>query len=105
MATFVEADWSSDDSIALRNFLASKTGKRLLSQLVALCPQPSPDDENPSTSFARSRSIAGYQRCMESFVSLSQPVEEPAEEPQNGGDYRDLDDDSQWSHLTETTPS
>ena len=91
-------DWNSDDAINLRAFLEAPTGRKMIQMLTVQRPTFSPDDEELNASFARSRSIAGYEKAVSELIALSLADEfAPAPPPRSPGtSMPDLDDDSQW---------
>lgn len=92
-----EAEWTSTDSIILREFLASQTGARLIAHLVSDRPVFLDDLADQHASFARSRSISGYEKAVKKIVELAQPPQAaPAVEEKGNENYPPLDDDSKW---------
>ena len=86
-------EWISDDALALRAFLETATGVRLLKEMANRRPGFLSDEASGEASFARSRTIAGYELCLAELIELSHPVPEPEQEREN---MPDLDDDTKW---------
>jgi hypothetical protein len=93
----VEPDWISDDALNLRAFLYTPTGRKLLEILSVRRPAFFADDFNPDASFARARSIAGYELAVHELIDLSLPA--PPAEPEELENLPDLNNDAKWKHL------
>lgn len=90
--------WSSDDAAALRAFLASPSGKRLVEALVFYRPSFEASSASMESSFARARDIAGYERCVENLVGLTNPItkSEPTASELQERNYPPPEDDRYW---------
>jgi hypothetical protein len=96
---FVTPDWTSDDALHLRAFLETTTGQKVFQMLSLQRPGFFADDASQETSFARSRSIAGYERALSELVNLTTSEHTAPTQPKTVGavpEMPDLDDDSQW---------
>lgn len=87
-------EWNSADVTALRAFLGTSSGRKILGILANERPSFLPPSAHPHKSFAQARDIAGYEQCLTNFVALTAPVESPL--PEKPEAYPDLDDESKW---------
>jgi len=88
------ADWTSDDAIALRDFLGTKTGERLLTHLGESVPELLGSGDTNAI-LIRSGEVKGGSAILSGLVHLT--IEPPKSVPQVVEKYADLDDDSQWN--------
>lgn len=94
-----EPQWDSIDASALRDFLRSETGQRVVANLLYARPTFMASNAHPHKSFACSREIHGYEQAVKKLLSLIEAEEQPLSATLNSQAapvYPDLDDDSQW---------
>lgn len=92
------AEWTSDDAIALRNFLESVSGQRALIHLAEGCPELLGCGDINSI-LIRSGEVKGWSAVLKLFLSLT--VEVPQTLPERKSDtHPDLDDDSKFDPIT-----
>lgn len=88
------ADWNSDDASNLKNFLASKTGERLLVHLGESVPELLSSGEINAI-LIRSGEVKGGSTLLAQLVSLT--VETPESLTPVKSAFPDLDDESAWN--------
>lgn len=84
--------WTSEDVDALRNFLTSKTGERLVATLISMCPALI-EDGTAEKILVRSGKKAGYEEVFTNLQFLQNPLPVIVNE---STEYPSLDDDKKW---------
>lgn len=93
------AEWTSDDAIALRNFLESVAGQRALVHIGEGCAELLAGGDINAI-LIRSGEVKGYSAALVNLISLT--VEVPQSTPPEKPHYPSLDDDSAWDEKTNT---
>lgn len=88
-----EPAWESDDAVALRNFLRSKSGRRLLARIAFRKPGYPPGYDT-NARLVVGAVIEGYDLSVATILgSMTASGEAPEEFAEN---YPDLEDDDAW---------
>ena len=90
-----QIEWTSVEAKALRDFLESDVGKKLLT----LCALQAPsllDGADVNKTLVASGERKGFDSLLEFLVNLT--IESPSESPVSK-EYPDLDDDTQWAGM------
>lgn len=85
-------EWDSEDRQALRNFLNSRAGSRLLPKVAEELPQLM-DSGDTNAILIRTGVVKGAQEAIKAILLLARP--EP-ETPQETPAYPSLTDDAKW---------
>lgn len=92
----VEWDLQEDHEI-FRQFLNSRTGKRLIPKILEEVP-PLLAKGDVNEILIRSGEVRGWQAAVKALLSLAVPVAPDGDEPVlSRGDYADPADDSKWN--------
>ena len=92
-------EWDSIDMGALRDFLATKSGKRLIPKLAESAPVLLGSGDTNAI-LIRNGELRGFSQCLREFLSMTVPP--PVENAPDPG-YPDLGDDSKWGDGQKTT--
>lgn len=95
------AEWDSDDTINLRQFLKTRTGKRLAPAILDHIPSLLEGGETNAV-LIRMGEVRGCLHCVNTITELAYPAKE-TERP-TADTYPALDDDAAWSENQSTNP-
>lgn len=87
-------EWAAEDTAALRNFLSSQTGTRLLDNIAAAQPALLPGGDTNAI-MIRSGELRGAQHVLTTIFGLAYPPKETADKPAET--YPALTDDEAWA--------
>lgn len=92
--TINEIQWTSDDVVALINFLNTQTGAKMASKLAEMTP-PLLSEGDTNKILIRSGEVLGMQNTIRNILSLTRVT--PVENNQSdASEYPSLTDDKQW---------
>jgi hypothetical protein len=92
-------EWTSEDVLQWRNFLATTAGSRLLPKLVESAPALLQEGDVNSI-LIRNGKVLGFQESVRTLLSLAVIQPDP---PQMESAYPDVTDDSKWPDGQKTT--
>jgi hypothetical protein len=96
MITNEPLDWSSDDELNLRAFLATPTGKRFLPKLCEASPVNLPKGEIPEV-LIRSGEVRGFSDAVRTILSLTVRPQIDSVELNQTTNYPALENDAAWT--------
>src|SRR5690349_6384918 len=97
----VENDWTSVDAKALRDFLATDTGRRALMYVADVRP-PLMDGSDVNKTLVRNGEVKGFDIAITTLVELTTRRPDPTESRPEL--YPNLDDDSKWQDSQKLNP-
>lgn len=89
-------EWSSDDEVALRNFLVTQTGRRFLPKLAESSPVNLPGG-NTNDILIRSGEVRGFGEALRTMLSLAFRPAKPELEVESQTNYPALENDAAWT--------
>lgn len=100
LSTHRQLDFSLEDTLKLRDFLATPTGQHLVTKLVESAPALLAGGQTNEI-LIRNGEALGYSRAVQTLVALSVPEEELKKDLRS---YPDLQDDAAWLDFQSTIP-
>ncbi len=94
-------EWAAEDTTALRNFLTSNTGARMLDSIAASLPALLPGGDTNAV-LIRSGELRGAQHVLTTIFGLAYPVKEVPDKPAET--YPALTDDAVWNDGQKLNP-
>lgn len=86
-------EWNSDNVLALKTFLQTQAGMRLIPKLAELSPTLFAGGDTNQI-LIRNGELLGYQAALRNLISLANPPPEPAKQTDP---YPPLNDDKAWA--------